>query len=296
MIDSLEGDILPKTLNVSWKDIAQLDQAKRVLKEAVVLPLLMPELFTGLREPWKGVLLHGPPGTGKTMLAKAVATECQCTFFNISAASVVSKYHGESEKMMKTLFMMARHYAPSVIFFDEIDALMMARGGANEGDASRRLKVELLQQMDGVPSSGAATVMVLATTNKPWDLDDALRRRLEKRVYIPLPDKEGRVEALKLHLKDCKHDPSVLEELADIMEGYSGADVRLVCREAAMAPMRRLVAEKEPAEIAELKQAGNLELVVEKEDFESAIKSTQPSVDAHMTERYEAWQEEFGST
>lgn len=132
MVEIIERDIIDQRCNVSWDDIASLDDAKRLLKEAVVLPLLMPELFTGIREPWKGVLLFGPPGTGKTLLAKAVSSQAKTTFFNVSAATLVSKMFGESEKLVRVLFNMARHYAPSTIFFDEIDALMSARGGEGE--------------------------------------------------------------------------------------------------------------------------------------------------------------------
>jgi len=140
LVELIESDIIDHNVGISWDDVAELGDAKRLLKEAVVLPLIMPEVFTGIREPWKGVLLYGPPGTGKTLLAKAVASECQTTFFNISASTVVSRYHGDSEKMIKTLFEMARHYAPTVLFFDEIDALMMTRGSQSESEATRRLK------------------------------------------------------------------------------------------------------------------------------------------------------------
>ena len=186
LVAQVEEDIIERNLGITFDDIAALEDAKHLLDESVILPVLVPEFFVGIREPWKGVLLFGPPGTGKTMLAKAVAGMNGSTFFNCSASMLVSKYRGESEKIIRCLFNMARSYAPSIVFIDELDAIASSRRMSNEHEASRRLKTELFTQMEGVGTAvePGQQVMVLATTNAPWDLDEAMRRRLEKRIYI----------------------------------------------------------------------------------------------------------------
>merc|ERR1711879_1067816 len=288
---SLERDCVDRCPQVSWTAIAGLEQAKSLLEEAVVLPLVMPEYFQGIRRPWKGVLMFGPPGTGKTMLAKAVATQCETSFFNVSASTIASKYRGDSEKQVRILFEMARFYAPTTIFFDEIDALGSKRGEASEHEASRRVKAELLVQMDGVtsaaPSDDSADpdaqpaapkqVMVLAATNRPWDLDEALRRRLEKRIYIPLPGPEGRNQLFEINLEDVKRANDVnLKELVRRSEGYSGADVTSVCREAAMMGLRRRMqkARQEGLSIAKMQVLKDeVDVPVTQTDFLEALKN-----------------------
>ncbi|KAH8291980.1 hypothetical protein KR054_002858, partial [Drosophila jambulina] len=298
LVDILERDILQKDPKVRWSDIADLHDAKRLLEEAVVLPMLMPDYFKGIRRPWKGVLMVGPPGTGKTMLAKAVATECGTTFFNVSSATLTSKYRGESEKMVRLLFEMARFYAPSTIFIDEIDSLCSRRGSESEHEASRRVKSELLVQMDGVGGGEeqAKVVMVLAATNFPWDIDEALRRRLEKRIYIPLPSDEGREALLKINLREVKVDESVdLTYVANELKGYSGADITNVCREASMMSMRRKIAGLTPEQIRQL-ATEEVDLPVSNKDFNEAMSRCNKSVSRADLDKYEKWMKEFGSS
>lgn len=311
LIKMLEQDCVERCPQVPWDSIAGLEQAKSLLEEAVVLPLMMPGYFTGIRRAWKGVLMFGPPGTGKTMLAKAVATQCETTFFNVSASSLGSKYRGDSEKLVRILFEMARFYAPTTIFFDEVDALGSKRGG-DEHEASRRVKAELLVQMDGVGSAGGAgdpsssnpddkpkQVTVLAATNRPWDLDEALRRRLEKRIYIPLPAAVGRQQLFEINLKSVKMCPDVnVEDLVRQCDGYSGADVTLVCREAAMMGLRKRIAKarQEGTPLSQISQMQDMDEPLSQADFLEALRNVSKSVGTEDLQRFSDWMKEFGST
>eukprot|EP00931_Biecheleriopsis_adriatica_P041578 TRINITY_DN23755_c0_g2_i1.p1 TRINITY_DN23755_c0_g2~~TRINITY_DN23755_c0_g2_i1.p1 ORF type:complete len:448 (-),score=79.16 TRINITY_DN23755_c0_g2_i1:32-1375(-) len=237
----LEGAIMTSKPNVKWDDVAGLEAAKGALQETVILPTKYPQLFTGKRVPWHGILLYGPPGTGKSHLARACATEADATFFSISSADLVSKWMGESEKLTRSLFEMARESKPSIVFIDEVDSLCGARGESGESDAARRIKTEFLAQMDGV-GKDSSSVLVLGATNTPWDLDAAIRRRFEKRIYIPLPDLEARVRLLEIHLGDTPHaiSPEDLREIGARTEGFSGADISILTRDALFEPVRRI--------------------------------------------------------
>ena len=234
------NEIVVQGDEVHWADVAGLEIAKKALKEAVVYPFLRPDLFMGLREPARGMLLFGPPGTGKTMLARAVATESKSTFFAISASSLTSKWLGESEKLVRALFSLAKALAPSIIFVDEIDSLLSSRGGSSEHETTRRIKTEFLiqwsdlqraaagsKQTDKEKAEGdASRVLVLAATNMPWAIDEAARRRFVRRQYIPLPEAHVRGEQLKTLLGHQKHslskkDIEVLVELTDSMFSFS---------------------------------------------------------------------------
>ena len=237
--EQLSGCIVQEKPNVKWEDVAGLEKAKEALKEAVIFPIKFPQLFQGKRKPWKGILLYGPPGTGKSFLAKAAATETHGNFFSVSAANIVSKWMGESERLIKGLFDLARRNKPAVIFLDEIDSVMGARSD-NENDATRRLKTEFLIQMQGVGNDDEG-ILVLGATNIPWALDPAVRRRFQKKIYISLPESKARKLMLKLNLGDTYND--LTEEqfaiLGDLTEGYSGSDIYNLTQDAIYGPLRK---------------------------------------------------------
>ena len=312
LIEMVEREVMERSPNVRFEDIAELEGAKNTLKEAVLLPLLMPDFFRGVRRPWKGVLLYGPPGTGKTLLAKALATQGKTTFFCVSPTTFASKWKGESEKLVRILFEMARFYAPSTVFIDEVDALGQKRGDG-DNEASRKVLAEMLVQMDGVSGKldqedlsveelKKNIVMVMGATNLPWDLDEALRRRFEKRVYIPLPNSVGRREMFKINTKDIQVRPNIdWDKLVQKTEGYSGADIANVCREASLMQMRRILSKTggkldftmirdNPTFV--MKQ---LDEAVDQNDFEQAIKNIPSSVSQSDVKKYEQFTEEYSN-
>ncbi|XP_024155565.1 katanin p60 ATPase-containing subunit A-like 2 isoform X1 [Oryzias melastigma] len=297
----ISGDIYLHNPNVRWEDIIGLEDAKRLVKEAVVYPIKYPQLFTGILSPWKGLLLYGPPGTGKTLLAKAVATECRTTFFNISASSIVSKWRGDSEKLVRVLFELARYHAPSTIFLDELESVMSQRGSSfgGEHEGSRRMKTELLVQMDGL-SRSEDLVFVLAASNLPWELDHAMLRRLEKRILVGLPSSPARQAMISHWLPPLSCTGGVelktsldYKMLAEQMEGYSGSDIRLVCKEAAMRLVRTVFDSLESHQNCSDISAIQLGAVTTA-DFVEVIAHTKPSARSLM-ERYTAFEREYQS-
>ncbi|WIA41878.1 hypothetical protein OEZ86_009202 [Tetradesmus obliquus] len=312
------GEILEQTQSVTFDDIAGLKLAKQALQEAVILPTLRADIFSGLRAPVRGILLYGPPGNGKTMLAKALATESRATFFNISAASLTSKWVGEGEKLVRHMFAMAIERQPSIIFMDEIDSLLSARS-AGEHDAARRLKTEFLVQFDGVAGAGAseARVIVIGATNRPQELDDAVRRRLVKRIYIPLPDADGRAAILTHLLQGSSGSSSRpgsrpasggggsssssklsgvqhalsrrdLDRIVASVEGYSASDLTALCREAALGPVRELGAAIANVAVDKIRP-------VRLQDFADALQVIRPSLSREQLKAFEEFTREYGA-
>ncbi|KAL1923062.1 uncharacterized protein VTP21DRAFT_9438 [Calcarisporiella thermophila] len=320
----LSSAIISEKPNVCWDDVAGLDNAKEALKEAVILPIRFPHLFTGKRKPWRGILLYGPPGTGKSYLAKAVAREANSTFFSVSSSDLVSKWMGESERLVKQLFTMARESKPAIIFIDEVDSLCGTRG-EGESEASRRIKTEFLVQMDGVGAESSG-VLVLGATNIPWTLDVAIRRRFEKRVYIPLPDPQARARMFQLNIGDtpCNLTPTDFKQLAEKTDGFSGSDIAILVRDALMAPVRKVQSathfkwvdapsREEPNKIAryltpcssgdpsaiemtwmDVEPHQLLEPLVTFQDFMRSIRVTRPTVSKDDLQHHENFTKDFG--
>ncbi|THY68475.1 AAA-domain-containing protein [Aureobasidium pullulans] len=302
---ALAGAILTDKPNIKWEDVAGLEQAKEALKEAVILPIKFPHLFTGKRQPWKGILLYGPPGTGKSYLAKAVATEANSTFFSVSSSDL-------------QLFGMARENKPSIIFIDEIDALCGPRG-EGESEASRRIKTELLVQMDGVGRDSKG-VLILGATNIPWQLDSAIRRRFQRRVHISLPDLPARTRMFELAVGStpCEMKAEDFRTLAQLSEGYSGSDITIAVQDALMQPVRKIQTATHYKKVTvdgqekltpcspgdqgasemtwmDVDTDKLLEPPLMVKDFVKAIKASRPTVSQEDLKHNAEWTAEFGS-
>nr|ANM86141.1 vacuolar protein sorting-associated protein 4 [Stygiella incarcerata] len=319
MKNALSDAIVTEKPNVKWDDVAGLETAKDAIKEAVILPIRFPSLFTGKRTPWKGILLYGPPGTGKSFLAKAVATEADAMFFSVSSADLVSKWVGESEKLVRSLFNMAREQKPAIIFIDEVDSMCSSRS-ESESDSGRRIKTEFLIQMQGVGKDSDG-ILVLAATNLPWAIDSAIRRRFERRLYIPLPEAAARRRMFEIHIGDTPHSlgDEDFDYLADQTEGFSGSDISVLVRSALMEPVRtcqiathfKKVKDPETGTLLwtpctpgatgavemglmDVKEGELYPPKVGRLDFERALASARPSVGADDLKEYEKFTEEFG--
>ncbi|KJE95269.1 fidgetin-like protein 1 [Capsaspora owczarzaki ATCC 30864] len=290
MVELIMNEIMDHGAPIDWDDIAGLEFAKATVKEMVVWPMLRPDLFHGLLGPPKGLLLFGPPGTGKTLIGKCIAVKSKATFFSISSSSLTSKWVGEGEKMVRALFAVARVHQPSVIFIDEIDSLLTQRSDG-EHEASRRIKTEFLVQLDGATSgSDDDRLLVVGATNRPQEIDEAARRRLVKKLYIPLPDAPARRQIVLNLLGRQGHALSgdEIELVVSRSQGYSGADMSHLCKEAALGPIRCI------SDLSSISadQVRPIQYV----DFDKAFRQVRASVSQKDLEGYIKWNTQFGSS
>jgi SpoVK/Ycf46/Vps4 family AAA+-type ATPase len=286
---SYEELIISEKPNVSWEEVVGLDTAKKAIKEAIVYPVQRPDLFP-LGWP-RGILLFGPPGCGKTLIAAAVATELDATFYSIDAASIMSKWLGEAEQNVAKLFGSARKSSnegkPAIVFIDELDSLMGQR--SNEVGGEVRVRNQFLKEMDGIVDKGKNLhVYVIGATNKPWDLDWAFIRRFQKRILVPLPDHHTRLMMLKLYTNNLQLSQDVdLHELARLSEGFSGSDIRDVCQAAQL----KLIGEFFESGKAKDKEAKPRSITMS--DFRQILEERKPSVSLDMLSLYNRWFEAF---
>uniref|UniRef100_A0A182MF44 AAA+ ATPase domain-containing protein n=1 Tax=Anopheles culicifacies TaxID=139723 RepID=A0A182MF44_9DIPT len=290
MVELIRSEIMDRFQPLSWDDIAGLEYAKTIIKEAVVWPILRPDIFTGLRKPPRGILLFGPPGTGKTLIGKCIASQSKSTFFSISASSLTSKWIGDGEKMVRALFAVAVVHQPAVVFIDEIDSLLCQRSDT-EHESSRRLKTEFLVQLDGAATAEDERILIVGATNRPQELDEAARRRLVKRLYIPLPERTARIQILT-RLLERERNSLEAEEIArigDLTEGFSGADMKVLCHEASMGPIRSIPFEQ----LGDI--AKDQVRPICYEDFRLALTKVKASVSPDDLQQYVVWDRTYGA-
>ncbi|KAL1213914.1 ATPase family AAA domain-containing protein FIGL1 [Cardamine amara subsp. amara] len=253
----IRPEVIPaEEINVTFEDIGALDDIKESLQELVMLPLRRPDLFTGgLLKPCRGILLFGPPGTGKTMLAKAIAREAGASFINVSMSTITSKWFGEDEKNVRALFTLASKVSPTIIFVDEVDSMLGQRTRVGEHEAMRKIKNEFMSHWDGLMTNPGERILVLAATNRPFDLDEAIIRRFERRIMVGLPAVENREKILRTLLAKEKVDENLdYKELAMLTEGYTGSDLKNLCTTAAYRPVRELIQQERIKDTEKKKQ------------------------------------------
>ncbi|KAK1366541.1 putative cell division cycle ATPase [Heracleum sosnowskyi] len=239
----IRPEVIPANeIGVTFADVGSLDETKESLQELVMLPLRRPDLFNGgLLKPCRGILLFGPPGTGKTMMAKAIAREAGASFINVSMSTITSKWFGEDEKNVRALFTLAAKVSPTIIFVDEVDSMLGQRTRVGEHEAMRKIKNEFMTHWDGLLSKSNERILVLAATNRPFDLDEAIIRRFERRIMVGLPTAESREKILRTLLSKEKVEELDFKELGTMTDGYSGSDLKNFCSTAAYRPVRELI-------------------------------------------------------
>lgn len=286
----------PGEIGIKFDDVGALENVKKALNELVILPMRRPELFSrgNLLRPCKGILLFGPPGTGKTLLAKALATEAGANFISITGSTLTSKWFGDAEKLTKALFSFASKLAPVIIFVDEIDSLLGARGGAFEHEATRRMRNEFMAAWDGLRSKESQRILILGATNRPFDLDDAVIRRLPRRIYVDLPDAGNRKKILSIILaQENLESDFPFEQLANETDGYSGSDLKNLCTAAAYRPVQEILEnENQDSKDGETQLLRPLSL----DDFIQSKAKVGPSVayDAASMNELRKWNEQYG--
>ncbi|RLI97979.1 MAG: ATP-binding protein [Candidatus Aenigmatarchaeota archaeon] len=290
--EAVSNLIVSERPDVEWDQIGGLEEAKSVIKEAIILPFVKekPPFVRSQRT----ILLYGPPGTGKSMLAKASSNMLEATFFEAKVSTLLSKYFGESPKLVNALFNKARSMQPSVIFIDELDSVAVRRSD-NSNEATRRVLGELLTQIEGFGSSNDDKILVMGATNKPWDMDDAALSRFQRKIYVPLPDELSRRDIFEIHLNGAQLEgDGMLKELGKRTKGFSGRDIRNVCQEAISAMVREQNPDMDTLSSKQIESYVLKSRKLTMDDFEKALAKVRPASSKDDLQKYEEWKREFG--